>query len=364
MEGPRSPKGSGTFLQVKLPERVEEEKRVSDGPLREICEERLEVGVLPLTNNVDNFVGGKTSCFINVWEKLNVGDWVLDKIEGVKPEPCVHPSQIRDKNEIKFSLEEDIIIQNEISKLLAKKVIKQVTSVQNEVISNVFVRQKKDGNYRMILNLKNFNQCIEKVHFKMESLKDAISLMKHGCFFASLDLKDAYYSVKIAPEFTKYFRFKFHDVLYEFTSLPQGYRDSPRIFTKILKPILAHIRALGYEIVMYIDDSLVVGDSFEECSLAVKNTCELFDSLGFTIHPVKSVFSPTQSIEFLGFVLDSINMSVTLTSHKVMQIKKSCINLFNKNVVSIQELAEVIGQLVATEPGVWIAPLFYKRLEI
>ena len=106
--------------------------------------------------------------------------------------------------------------------VLAKKVIKQVTSVQNEVISNVFVRQKKDGNYRMILNLKNFNQCIEKVHFKMESLKDAISLMKPGCFFASLDLKDAYCSVKIAPEFTKYFRFKFHDVLYEFTSLPQG----------------------------------------------------------------------------------------------------------------------------------------------
>ena len=33
---------------------------------------------------------------------------------------------------------------------------------------------------------------------------------------------------------------------------------------------------------MYIDDSLVVGDSFEECALAVKNTCELFDILGFT----------------------------------------------------------------------------------
>ena len=137
----------------------------------------------------------------------------------------------------------------------------------------------------------------------MGNLKDAIALMKPGCYFASLDLKDAYYSVKIHPDFTKFFRFYFHGVLYEFLALPQGYRDSPRIFTKILKPILSHLRALGYEIVMYIDDTLLLGDTEEECILAVKNACRLLDSLGFTIHPVKSVFKPTQSIEFLGFVL-------------------------------------------------------------
>ena len=84
----------------------------------------------------------------------------------------------------------------------------------------------------MILNLRNLNQNVEKVHFKMDSLRSAISLMKKNCFFAYIDLSDAYYSVRIDPNFRHLFRFHFEGTLYEFTSLPQGFRDSPRIFTK------------------------------------------------------------------------------------------------------------------------------------
>ena len=34
---------------------------------------------------------------------------------------------------------------------------------------------------------------------------------------------------------------------------------------------------------------------------------------GFTIHPEKSVLVPTQQITFLGFVIDSIKMTITMT---------------------------------------------------
>ena len=48
----------------------------------------------------------------------------------------------------------------------------------------------------MILNLKCFNENVSKHHFKMESLQSAVRLMKPGCYMASVDLKDAYYSVQ------------------------------------------------------------------------------------------------------------------------------------------------------------------------
>ena len=38
-------------------------------------------------------------------------------------------------------------------------------------------------------------------------------------------------------------------------------------------------------------------------------TCQVFDSLGFTVHSVKSVLQPTQRIEFLEFWLDLVNMT-------------------------------------------------------
>ena len=38
--------------------------------------------------------------------------------------------------------------------------------------------------------------------------------------------------------------------------------------------------------------------------------------LGFTIHERKSVLIPTQKIEFLGFLIDSRNMSISISEEK------------------------------------------------
>lgn len=41
----------------------------------------------------------------------------------------------------------------------------------------------------------------------MDTLKSAIHLMKQDCLFASIDLKDAFYSIPVAHEDRKYLRF-------------------------------------------------------------------------------------------------------------------------------------------------------------
>ena len=41
-----------------------------------------------------------------------------------------------------------------------------------------FVRSKKDGHHRLILNLKDMNQYIEYHHFKMDTLQTAISTIR------------------------------------------------------------------------------------------------------------------------------------------------------------------------------------------
>ena len=56
-------------------------------------------------------------------------------------------------------------------------------------------------------------------------------------------------------------------------------------------------------------------------------------------------------------------MTISLTSRKIMDIKNMCNNIMESKLITIQTFAELIGKLVATEPGIWIAPLFYKGLE-
>ena len=55
----------------------------------------------------------------------------------------------------------------------------------------------------MILNLKSFNVHVTHHHFKMDNIWSAIRLVKPGCYMASIDLKDAYYSVAICKDHQK-----------------------------------------------------------------------------------------------------------------------------------------------------------------
>ena len=60
------------------------------------------------------------------------------------------------------------IIEAEIKNLLDKKVIQEVTFVEGQLLG-----QKKNGEYRMILNLKKLNESVEYHHFKMDTLEFA-----------------------------------------------------------------------------------------------------------------------------------------------------------------------------------------------
>ena len=87
--------------------------------------------------------------------------------------------------------------------------------------------------------------------------------------------------------------------------MPNGLGPAPRGFTKILTPVFGVLRERRFLNLFYIGDTLLLGNSIEECLTNVKQTAGLLDSLGFTIHPGKSVFKPAQDIIILGFSLDS-----------------------------------------------------------
>lgn len=194
----------------------------------------------------------------------------------------------------------------------------------------------------------------------MDTLRSAINLVKKDCYFASITLKDAYYSVAVHPSDRKYLQFFWEEELFQFTSLPMGLSSAHRIFTKIMKPVFSHLRKLGHSIIAYIDDCLLQGDT---CLRNVDQTVEILDSLGLTIYPSKSVFQPSKQIVFLGFILDSEKMTASLTQEKANDVIHCCSNLMKKHEVCICDFAQVIGKLVACEPAVQHAPLFTKSLE-
>ena len=58
----------------------------------------------------------------------------------------------------------------------------------------------------------------------------------------TMDLKDAYLSVPIHADHSKYLRFEWESELWEFTCLPFGLSSAPRVFTKVMKPVIGKVR--------------------------------------------------------------------------------------------------------------------------
>ena len=204
------------------------------------------------------------------------------------------------------------------SQRMKKEIHKDYAALCN--LSTIFLRPKKDGTYRTILNLKAFNEFIAYHHFKMDTLEAAVNMMRPGFFMALVDLKDVYYTVPIIPSHQKYLKFCLDGVFYKYTCLPNGLASAPRIFTKLLKPVYATLRSKGHLKSGYINDSYLQGDTSAECHKNVIDTIPLFTKLRFHIHPEKSVFIPSQKLTFLGFVLDSIAMTVMLTAGQVAEV--------------------------------------------
>lgn len=225
------------------------------------------------------------------------------------------------------------------------------------------MREKKNGEFRLVLNLERLNKYIPYKHFKMENFEQAIRLINQGDFLASVDLRHAYYSVRVADEQQRFLCFTWQGVIYQFTCLPNGISEGPRLFTKLMKPVFATLRQEGYTITSFIDDTLICSNSYSGCLQAILATISLLQRLGFCINMEKSVLTPTQCIEYLGNVINTKFMTASLPERRLIKIHQGCAKLLCKDVAPIREVARVIGLMVAAIPAVELGKLHYRKLE-
>ena len=79
----------------------------------------------------------------------------------------------------------------------------------------------------------------------------------------------------------------------QINEMQNAYTDAMPVFNKVLKPQFAYSKEQGMPSVVYVDDTLLGGDTFEECQDNVSSTFTSLVDLCFYIHPKKSLFTPT-----------------------------------------------------------------------
>ena len=251
----------------------------------------------------------------------------------------------------------------EINANLLSGSISEIPFDNSHFVSRVFTVPKKNGGHRLVIDLSALNKHIVQSHFKMEDKEVMKSLINPSDYLASIDLRNAFHSIKLHPDSKKFVVFEFEGRRFCFNVLPFGLTSAPRVFTKVLKPVISHLRSLGIKITSYLDDLFICGPSFDSVKSNLSVTTDLLISLGFSISWEKSSIIPSQRLEHLGFIWDSVSLSLGLPISKLEKIKL----LVNRCLSSPQSLrfhASLLGLFVNSAQAFKFAPLFYRKFQL
>ena len=319
----------------------------------------------PFVSRIDLPVAGRTAFFVDAWARLTKDPWVLSTVKnGFELEFIAEPPFQRSipPNASMDAVQLDLC-SAEVESLIKKGAVVE-TEEEGGYISRYFLVPKKGPNeWRPIINLKPLNQFLSCRHFKMEGIATVRHTVKQGNFLAKVDLTDAYFTIPIFRGHRKYLRFRWGRKTFEFTCLPFGLCASPWVFTKLLRIAVTFLRRSGIRLVIYLDDLLIVGATAEECSDAVDQAIHVLESLGFLINFKKSETTPTQCIEYIGLITNSVSMSFCLTEKKISDIRRLCGESLRKGKCSLRQLAKIIGNLNWASYAVAFAQAHFRSLQ-
>ncbi|XP_041477327.1 uncharacterized protein LOC121425366 [Lytechinus variegatus] len=266
-------------------------------------------------------VGGRLRHFLPAWDEITDDAFILSVVrDGYYIDIEAFPHGAIRSAPLTVSPLHQRYIESEIGALLEKEAIERVTDSPHLCLSSIFVVPKRLGKLRMILNMKMINEFIQPDHFRMETLASILPSLKALDWAASLDLRDAYFHIPIHPASRDLLGFRFKETAYRYRAMPFGLRLAPRVFTRVVTAVAAHLRKQGLRLFVYLDDWLLVADSEAKLLSHLSLLLRVTQKLGFIVNWEKSDLLPSRSPTYLGAVLDLPNQIARPSPDRVQAI--------------------------------------------
>jgi len=167
--------------------------------------------------------------------------------------------------------------------------------------ASMFVEAKCDGRIRPLVDLRFRNDNTQADHTQIPEQSTILNAVARGRFCSKIDLRDAYFQMRVHPDDVKYNTIKIPFGGFTSLVMMEGDMNAPGTFVRTMEDLFHD--ELGKNIWVYIEDIFVFSDTFEEHIKDVKNTCSKLENSGYYANPKKSVFFATK-LDILGHMID------------------------------------------------------------
>ena len=147
---------------------------------------------------------------------------------------------------------------------------------------------KKDGGLRLCVDYRGLNAVTVKNRYPLPLITEIMDRVTGAQYFSKIDLKDAYYRLRIkaGDEWKTAFRTRYGH--YEFMVVPMGLTNSPATFQAYINQTL---RGLVDDFcIVYLDDILVFSKTQEEHAEHLRRICERLREAELYVKPSKCQF--------------------------------------------------------------------------
>ncbi|KAA6391777.1 MAG: putative reverse transcriptase [Streblomastix strix] len=244
------------------------------------------------------------------------------------------------------------VLESLINNELQQKVIIEVKQEQLRWINLIFARSKKKGKgrWRKIMDSSELNKHLVSYDFKMDDIQTLRQLARNQDWAIKIDLESAYNHVPVSRNLCRYLGFQFKDKFYMYHAMCFGIKNAPLVFHKLMKPVMQYIRtSLQIRCLSYSDDLVFLNNSKEDLQQQIPKILEILTDLGWKISIEKSILTPQQHIEFLGWKVVLKNNQLPMTRER--RAETLCLlgkwrRTIEKNqIVRIRWVVSLIGKL-------------------
>ncbi|KAI7151490.1 hypothetical protein KC349_g9431 [Hortaea werneckii] len=179
---------------------------------------------------------------------------------------------------------------------------------QSPAASPAMFVPKKGGKLRMVIDYRRLNEVTVKNRYPLPNIEEMQDRLTGANWYSKIDLRDAFYAVRMAKgeEWKTAFRTRYG--LYQFRVMPMGLTNAPATCQQLVNDVLRDL--LDITAIAYVDDILIfTRGSREQHTKDVQAVLERLSTVDFKTAPEKCEFYKKE-IEFLGFIISTTGIKM------------------------------------------------------